>query len=279
VDVDLVVVPYDSAQRGARMGAGPLRLLDAGLPARLERAGHRVTHAVIEPPGRWRAEIRTAFELAGAIAARVRESCAAGRFPLVLAGNCNAAVGVVAGLGAGAAVLWCDAHGDFNTPETTTGGFLDGMALATLTGRCWTELARRVPGFAPVPERDVWLVGARDLDPLERAALERSAIRRVAPELIDAALAIEAASALGAGRPLYLHLDLDVLDARDGRANGYAQPGGASAAALVAFCTGLRSHARPAALTLSAYDPAEDVDGRAREVAMAAIEAVVGPAA
>ena len=83
-----------------------------------------------------------------------RDRNPAERFPLVLAGNCNAAVGVVAGLGPGAAVLWCDAHADFNTPETTTGGFLDGMGLATVTGRCWTSMAARVPGFVPVAKLD-----------------------------------------------------------------------------------------------------------------------------
>jgi len=61
-------------------------------------------------------------------------------------------------------VLWFDAHGDFNTPESTLGGFLDGMALAIATGRCWTGLAATVPGFTPVAEENVVLVGARDLD-------------------------------------------------------------------------------------------------------------------
>src|SRR6187551_1889687 len=161
------------------MGAGPERLIEAGLDTRLAAAGHQVHVQTIEAPAdAWRAEIRTTFDLAGAVSRAVSEAIAAGRFPLVLSGNCGpAALGSVAGLGNASAVFWFDAHGDFNTPDTTVGGFLDGMAMATLTGRCWPALAAAIPGFAPVPESSVILLGARDLDPLEAAALDASAVR------------------------------------------------------------------------------------------------------
>jgi arginase len=273
VDVALLLVPYDSAQRGLRMGAGPEALVRAGLADALAARGHDVAQTVIEPPAdAWRAEIGTAFALAATVAHAVRGARAAGRFPLVLAGNCITALGVAAGLEEAPSVLWCDAHGDYNTPETTTGGFLDGMALATLTGGCWTALAARVPGFAPVDPSRVWLLGARDVDPLEEEALRASSIRRVDADAVDAPLG-EAALALAG--PRYLHLDLDVLDPRDGRANGYAAPDGVRADALLAFCASLGAHARPAAATLSAYDPAHDADGRAARVAIAAVEALL----
>jgi len=274
VDVDLILVPYDSGQRGVRMGAGPEALVAAGLPARVEQAGHRVACVTVDPPAeRWRAEVRTAFDLAARVAERVRAARAAGRFPLVLAGNCNTAVGVVAGLGPDTAVLWCDGHADFNTPETTTGGFLDGMGLATVTGRCWATMAAQVPGFAPVSERAVWLVGARDLDPLERAALERSAVHRVPAAALGPALAADIRRALPPAERLYLHVDLDVLDPSEGRANAYAAPGGASAAALAGLCGALGAHV--AAATLASYDPAEDADGQVREAAFRAVEALL----
>ena len=276
MNVEIISVPFDSAQQDVRMGAGPNAILAAGLPDGLARGGHEVAcRTVAVPEESWRAEIQTAFALAAGIATCVQAARASGRFPLVLAGNCNAAVGVVAGLGSGTAVLWCDAHGDFNTPETTTGGFLDGMALATITGHCWRALAARVPGFAPVPEASVWLAGARDLDPAEALALDRSAIRRVPPRALGPAFAAEVRGAIAAAAPLYLHLDLDVLDVAEGRANAFAVPEGVSADALVAFCRALGA---PAALTLSAYDPAVDVDGRVRKVAMRAVEALLGPA-
>lgn len=276
MDVDIIVVPFDSAQRGVRMGAGPEALLAAGLPERLERAGHRVTCLPVElSDGTWRAEIRTAFDLAARIAERVRIARAGGRLPVILAGNCMSSIGVIAGLGRGTGVCWCDAHGDFNTPETTTAGFLDGMALATATGRCWVELTARVPGFVPVVERGVWLLGARDLDAEEAVALRRSAIRRVPVTAIGPALAADVRASLGSGSPLYLHVDLDVLDVSEGRANSYAVPGGVSARDLLAFCQALGT---PSALTLSAYDPAGDTDGRVCEIALRVVERAAGSA-
>jgi arginase len=256
------------------MGAGPEALVAAGLPAQVERAGHRVACVTVDPPAEsWRAEIRTAFDLAAGVADCVRTARAAGRFPLVLSGNCNAAIGVVAGLGPGTAVLWCDAHADFNTPETTTGGFLDGMGLATVTGRCWASMAARVPGFVPVAEPAVWLAGARDLDPLETAALAQSAMRRVPAAAIGPAVAEEVCRALPPAERLYLHLDLDVLDPAEGHANTFAAQGGASAAALAGLCGTLSGQV--AAATVASYDPAADADGRVREAAFRAVTALL----
>jgi arginase len=177
----LIVVPYDSAVRGWRMGTGPERLLDAGLVDDLRAAGHQVRIEYIEADSNPPTEIRTAFDLNRALAGRVRDAREADALPVVLAGNCMTAVGTLAGLGGTPAVLWFDAHGDFNTPETTASGFLDGMALAMLTGRCWANLVRTVHGFQPVPERDVVLLGARELDAGERLLLDGSEIALLAP--------------------------------------------------------------------------------------------------
>ncbi len=168
MEIRLLLVPYDSGQRNVRMGAGPEHLCAAGLEKHLAAQGHQVDSEVIEPASRnWRAEVQTSFELMRAIAKHVRAARTARRFPVVLSGNCLAAVGVIAGLGPGTGVIWIDAHGDFNTPQTTTSGFLDGMTLATATGQCWGELAHSIEGFEPVPENAVVLLGARDLDPGE----------------------------------------------------------------------------------------------------------------
>jgi arginase len=278
--VELIVVPWDSARRGERMGAGPERLLAAGLPRTLEQLGCVVTQSVIDPPeGSPLAEIRTAFELARAVAEHVRTAREAGRFPLVLSGNCGVASGVVAGLGADTAVLWFDAHGDFNTPETTTGGFLDGMALARLTGRCWRAMSASIPGFAPVTEKRVLLLGARDLDPLEERALGSSALRRVAAAELGPTLGERVRRELAGAARTYLHLDLDVLDPAEGRVNQYAAPGGVSLAALRGAIASLRATAMPAAMTLSAYDPAFDLDGRVARAALEVVRALLQPVA
>jgi arginase family enzyme len=76
-----------------------------------------------------------------ALAPVVREAVRAGRTPLILAGSCDASMGVLAGVDhAGWGVVWLDAHGDFNTPESTVTGFFPGMSLATITGHCYRKL-------------------------------------------------------------------------------------------------------------------------------------------
>ena len=166
MDIQLLLVPYDSGQRGWRCGAGPEHLVRAGLPAHLQRQGHIVTaiHIIEDDPAYRPAEIRTAFELARRLATTVRSARIAGHFPLVLSGNCNTAVGTLCGLTpARRATFWFDAHGDCNTPETTTSGFLDGMGLAMTMGLCWHHLVATVPGFQPVAAEATFLMGARDL--------------------------------------------------------------------------------------------------------------------
>jgi arginase len=133
--------------------------------------------------------------------------------PLVLSGDCPTALGVVAGLQRrldDVAVVWFDAHGDFNTPATTISGYLGGMPVAMLTGRA-PELFCHALGLRPVADANVMLAGTRDLDPAERDALDASQVRRVpaSPAAITSAL-----EGLG-GIPVYLHLDIDVVDSAE----------------------------------------------------------------
>jgi arginase len=274
-DVHLIAVPYDSGRRGERMGAGPEMLMPL-LDRRLRDAGHPVECLTIEAPaGGWRTEIGTAFDLSRGVARAVRGAREAGAFSLVLSGNCGpAALGCVA-TEPGTAVCWFDAHADLNTPDTTIGGFLDGMALATVTGRCWQELAYSVEGFRPVDEPSVALIGARDLDPLEAEMLEASSIRHVPP----ASFRPELMAALGLmaerRESVYLHLDLDVLDPSEGQANCYAAPGGLSRADVVWGINQIRNSFYMYAASLTAFDPAVDTDGRALDAALALAVAVV----
>jgi arginase len=281
MQVQLIAVPYDSGRRGERMGAGPERLLGAGLVARLADAGHAARVQTIEPPaGAWHSEIRTTFDLAAGVSRAVTDAIDAGRFPLVLSGNCGpAALGCVAGMKGAASVFWFDAHGDFNTPDTTVGGFLDGMAMATLTGRCWPALVAAIPGSTPVAEKSVVLVGARDLDPLEALALEASAVRRVPPADLRTGLprAIEDLRTT-VPAPVYLHLDLDVMDPSEGRSNCYAAPGGLSREDVEWAIATIADAVPLGAAALTALDPAADPDGRTVEAALTLGVAIVSGA-
>lgn len=252
------------------MGRGPKHLVDNGLKERLRAGGHEVRTEVIEDEDWFLTEIATAFELHRLVADQVRQARELGELPLVLSGNCNtSSVGALAGLSAEeSGVVWFDAHADFNTPETTTSGFLDGMGLSIAVGACWKAMAETIPGFRPIPEANVTHIGARDLDPPERERLERSGVTVVEAGLIEErgmqdALR-EALDALrDRVRGVYVHLDLDVLDADlVAPANGFAKPGGLTTEQVVKALQIIRARFALAAAGIASYDPAYDEGGR-----------------
>lgn len=274
----LIRVPYDLGSRGLRMGAGPEKL--AAAADRLRARGVEVTDAPVEAAPGLRDEIGSTFALHRAVAAEVGGALAEGAFPLVLSGRCSSAIGAVAAAGAGTALAWFDGHGDFNTPETTVSGFLDGMALATVLGRCWAAMAAGLGGFAPVAEERVVLVGARDLDRAEAEYLERSRVRLLRPTKArgdDLGGVLDALA--GRVERIYLHVDLDVHDPAEGSANGFAAPGGLTADEVQRVVREAAARVPIAAASVTAYDPAFDTDGRMLETGLRLMELIAELAA
>ena len=268
MNVQLVVVPYDSGHRGARMGAGPERLLAAGIERAIVEDGNQVqTTLVALPRDSWTSEIGTGFELMRRVSAVITAS--PDSLPVILAGNCSTTIGAVAAHSEPlTGIAWFDAHGDFNTPDTTTSGFLDGTALSAVVGRSWRELALTVPGFRPLPEECVCMIGARDLDPAEKDLLSRSGVMLVGAADIRAGLPRAIASMSERTTSIHVHIDLDVLDASVARANSYAVGGGLTLEDMEFALALIGRELRIAGVTLSAYDPAGDSDGRAAAAAM-----------
>lgn len=280
MNVQLLLVPYDTARRGWRCGAGPEHLVNAGLVAHLESKGHVVADSQVieDDPALPAAEIRTAFELARRLAVAVRVARAAGRFPLVLSGNCNSAIGTLAGLApARRAIFWFDAHGDLNTPETTASGFLDGTGLAAALGLCWHTLVASVSGFQPVAPELTFLLGARDLDPAEITLLARSPITAVTVERVKLRLPEVLAPAPLNDLLGYLHLDLDVLDPKVGQANWLPVPGGLMVEELIQAIAAIRARTPLGAACVTCYAPEYDSEEAVCRAAFAAIDAILVP--
>ena len=277
--VQPILVPYDTARRGWRSGAGPEHLIQAGLVAHLRERGHTVADIqVIESNSGTPAEIATAFELMRHIAGSVRAARAAGRFPLVLGGNCNTAIGTLSGLTPSRrAVFWFDAHGDLNTPDTTPSGFLDGQGLATALGHGWKQLVATVPGFQPALPADTFLLGARDLDPPEQALIERSGIKAVATSEIPSRLSALLAKAHLDDALGYVHLDPDVLDPdRVGQGNWIRVPGGLTAAQVTGAVAAIRARVPLGAVGVASYAPEYDKQQSVCRAIFAAVEAMLG---
>jgi arginase family enzyme len=140
---------------------------------------------------------------------------------------------------------WFDAHGDFNTPDTTPSGFLGGMCLAAACGR-WDA------GWGAVPPDRVHLVGVRDLDPGERDEVEASGVRRGLPE----------------GGPVYVHLDVDVLDP-EVLPSQFPVPGGLSAQEVRDALARLRL-LDVIGIEVTAFEAPEDPAERARRTELVA---------
>lgn len=266
--VDFISVPYDSGQYNTGMGKGPGCILGTGIASQIRESGHLVNEQAIVYPKKERlTDIQSAFRLNSMLAELVSQTIKAGSFPIILAGNCIATVGALSGLqNKQTGVLWLDAHADFNTPETTQSGYLDGMALSIVCGHCWKNLASAYPLYFVIPEDQVVLVGARDLDPVEAKAIKASSIQVVTaeqvrrnncniPEIINPRF-----------RDLYVHFDVDVLDASVGCANRYAVANGLFPDEIKGLLSWVAANCSIKALAITAYNPELDNNETVREV-------------
>jgi arginase len=214
-------------------------------------------------------------EVAGAVATAV----AAGELPIVAAGSCDAAAGVLAGLERErCGVVWMHAHADFNTPDSTVTGFFPGMALAIVTGHCYPAWWARIGNAAPVPEAHVALVGVRDLSPdAERERVQRSGVLRV--EWVggrpDGDVAGTLATLAERVDDVYLHVDLDALD--PSIAPGIVDapvPHGLSRRQLDEVLDAVTGSLRLRAVALTTYMPSRDVDGVTHATALRVLERI-----
>lgn len=162
--------------------------------------------------------------------------------PVVVSGDCMHSIGIAAGLqraGVDPGIVWFDAHGDVQTLETTTSGYVGGMALRLLLGYRPELLAEGI-GLRPPAERRAMLVDARDLDPPEESYLVSSDVRR-------SSIAELSADDLPDGR-LILHVDVDVVDPQVLPGLRYPAPGGPSPDAVLSAARTVMSTGRVAAL-------------------------------
>ncbi len=231
--VHIIGVPLDlgAGRRGVDMGPSALRI--AGIDEVLAGLGYAVTdkgdvqtptpetRGSGDPSKKYMAEIATVCET---LYRTSLDSLEAGALPLVLGGDHSIGAGSVAAaattarrLGRPLSLIWVDAHGDMNTPDTTGSGNVHGMPLAAILGPEPRELAE-IGGFTPkvLAERTI-LIGIRNLDPPERERIQASGVRVFTMKDIDrlgiAAVAEQAlAIACAGGARVHVSFDLDACD-------------------------------------------------------------------
>ena len=210
------------------------------------------------------------LELYRPLAAAVQTAVTNGERPVSIAGDCCTTIAVLAGLQHGGlepTLIWIDAHGDFNTWETSPSGFLGGMPLAMIVGRGEQTMSKGIEQRT-LPESRVILTDGRDLDPEEKEAVRQSAVRHL-PEvkmLLD--------QPLPAG-PIYIHFDVDVLNPSDAPAMNYLAEGGPSVDDMQRVFTYLAQSGQVAAVSVSSWNPEMDVDGRSRTAVMTLLDSLI----
>ena len=280
MNIQIIQVPYDSGHESLRTGRGPDHFMQRGVEKILRDSGHQVASYRLRSNSSWKADIETTFELDRLIAEQVGNAIAAGRFPFVLAGACNSCVGTLAGTGQDSrGLVWFDAHGDFNTPETTTSGMLDGMGLAMAAGRCWSALLKTVPGFTPVPEANIIHIGGHDFDSQEGVQLRGSDIQLIGPDTDIESMRQTLGAALATLRKrvkrVYVHMDLDVLDTGEAMANHAAIPGGLSVDFVEEAIGMIKERFEVCAGAIASFDPDYDKDDRVLNAGIGIMKAIL----
>ncbi|HET6376905.1 MAG TPA: arginase family protein [Methylocella sp.] len=269
--------------------AGPEALLRAGLAARLRALGHsaaapkRVTLATGEEEayGAW-----NRIGLAnGHLARLVADALRANSFPLVLQSNCYAAAGVLAGLlrtGAPASLrpgmVWIDAHGDCNTPETTLSGMLSGMPVAIATGLCLERFRKQAGLDPPLDPRDVVMVCVRANDPLEQELIDQSGMETVPVNDIRGDCRRLRAAMERLSRTvdsIYVHFDADALDEKEVASMWLTAPDGPTITELAAALRIIMGFPKVAAFGVADINPERDEEGQMVEAALSVAEAAM----
>jgi arginase len=291
VQVAVVRMPYVGERNTAELSPAPDALVAGGLMAELERAG-----AVVNNPapirlsaeqerqyGAWERLALANGNMADQVASHLRE----GRLVVGLLANCSSLLGMLGGVQHGGAsgqaekvgLVYIDAHGDFNTPETTLSGMLGGMDVAAAAGLCLTRLRTTSKLDPPVPVADMILAGVRDTDPLEQELIDRLKVRQMTVADLrargDAFRRTYAALSARVNR-IYVHIDMDVLDPAEVPGHSLNVKGGPTSAELAEAVAEMFKDPKAVAIGIASTPTGErDAEGRSRRAAYALVQAAV----
>jgi arginase len=288
--IGVVLQPY-TARRGAdELSIAPdllypevLRVLEE---TGLEHAGKvrvELTPDEAKQYGVWHRLSLADGHLGRAVAPMVRN----GIFVLGLLGNCNSSWGMLAGLQHSGpsskplkvGLIWLDAHGDFNTPETTLSGWLGGMPVAVAAGKSLFRLRLKAGLDPPISTRNIIMMGLRDLDPLEEVLIDESHITTISTEemLRLGPRMREALDRLSQRVDvIYLHIDLDILDASEIPGSFFEVPGGPTATQLAESVRFLMRNPKVKALGIASFPTAEKGRKKSMESTLTLIRAALG---
>lgn len=289
--VTIIYSPYHVGFYNRGVGAGPDFIRSLGVVQALKDLGVSVREIEIGPVDEFEGEIGRSFELFRRTSTLVSEAHNSNSFPIVLSGNCSAAVGVAAGYnrslrarktGEKLGCIWFDAHDDYNTPDTVVSGYFDSQPIAMLAGECWKGIVGSVKGHEAMDIREKLVhVGLRDVNEVER--------QRVLDAGFDVVWGDENGGRMEdfAGRlrgfleekdlgPTMLHFDVDALDLSLGKANQFSVAGGLFEEDLLACYDVIVQRTRPVSLTMASFDPSGEGAENIGLITIRSIKSLVG---
>lgn len=199
--IQIIGVPLDLGASRRGTDAGPSALRIAGLGKGLKKLGYELmvesdiavpameTRKAKNNSARFKKEI---LQVCTALAKKTLKTLEAGRIPLVIGGDHSIAMGTVSGVssyyrskGQEIGLIWFDAHGDMNVPESSPSGNIHGMPLSHLLGKGDKDLSNILDGGPAVKPENVVLIGIRDIDENERRIIRESGISTYTMRDID----------------------------------------------------------------------------------------------
>ena len=205
------------------------------------------------------------------LAVQVEEAVREGQLPVSMAGDCCTAIGLLAGLKRAELyplLIWFDAHGDFNTRETSPSGFLGGMPLAMLAGLGDLTLLENLE-MEPISQEQIILTDGRDLDPGEKELVANASLTHLRDplELLNYPLGDQS---------IWVHFDTDIVNPEESPAQNYPAPGGPSAEDLERVFRYLTATGLIKAVSLSSWAPGLPGEQMSKAVSRGLLEILVG---
>ncbi len=278
--MNVVCLPYNVEGKGIRGGAGPQSIVNSNLFEEIQKQGNEIKSIkTVQMPkedeeqyGGWNRVGLSGKHLAHAVSALRGDD----DFILGLLADCNGVLGMLGGLQnpkkatepIRVGLVWIDAHGDYNTPETSPSGMLGGMPVAIAAGKALHRLRQQSDIKIPLQSPDIKMAGMRDLDRIEEKAIKADGLEVIREkDLVECSDRINQIMDKLSAREdiIYIHIDLDILDPAVAPAAGLPSPNGLTGEQLGDALQIMMSYPKVAALAIASYRAEDDKEEKTME--------------